>query len=374
MTRTFVDIHVLQTVPPSCINRDDNGSPKTAVFGGVTRARVSSQAWKNAVRRDFQSTLDMSDLGERTRVAADRVAAKIQELDASIDAETALELSKAVFAAANIKTDKAEKNSTATKTGYLLFLARKQIERLAELAVAAHSGTALVKKEVKAAILEDRSIDLALFGRMVAEDPELNVDAACQVSHALSVHPAVNEFDFFTAMDDNPIAEETGAGAGMLGTVEFTSATLYRYATVDMTEFESSLGDAEAALRGLVAFTRSFVTSMPTGKQNTFANRTRPGFVLVEVRHDQPTNLVGAFESAIRSDRGVMVAAVERLVEVAKAEDEAYGTAPSAAFFVATDSAVGSHAIDAAATLARRCTMPELLEELRGAVASGRGE
>lgn len=374
MTRTFVDIHVLQTVPPSCINRDDNGSPKTAVFGGVTRARVSSQAWKNAVRRDFQSTLDMSDLGERTRVAADRVAAKIQEIDDSIDADTALDLSKAVFAAANIKTDKAEKNSTATKTGYLLFLARKQIERLAELAVVAHNGTALVKKEVKAAFLEDRSIDLALFGRMVAEDPELNVDAACQVSHALSVHPAVNEFDFFTAMDDNPIAEETGAGAGMLGTVEFTSATLYRYATVDMTELEYSLGDEEAALRGLRAFVQSFVMSMPTGKQNTFANRTRPGFVLVEVRRDQSINLVGAFESAIRSDQGVLPEAVERLVQTAAAGDEAFGTAPEAAFFIATENVVGADAIESAEGIATRCTMPELLEELRDAVTSGRGE
>lgn len=374
MTRTFIDIHVLQTVPPSCINRDENGTPKTAVFGGVTRARVSSQAWKNAVRRDFQNTLDVSELGERTKIAADRVATKIQELDPSIDAETALRLSKEVFKAAGINTDKAEKDSSATKTGYLLFLARKQIERLAQLARDSHEGEALSKKEVKAAFLEDRSIDLALFGRMVAEDPDLNVDAACQVSHALSVHPAANEFDFFTAMDDNPIREDAGAGAGMLGTVEFTSATLYRYATIDVDELEHSLGDREAALRGIQAFVQSFATSMPTGKQNTFANRTRPAFILTEVRHDQPVNLVGAFESAIRSEQGVLPEAVERLVKTAVSEDEAYGTSPASAFFVASEGSVGASNVALAAERATKCTLPELLEGLRAAVQSSRGE
>lgn len=374
MTRTFIDIHVLQTVPPSCINRDENGTPKTAVFGGVTRARVSSQAWKNAVRRDFQNTLDVSELGERTKIAADRVATKIQELDPSIDAEAALRLSKEVFKAAGINTDKAEKDSSATKTGYLLFLARKQIERLAQLARDSHEGEALSKKEVKAAFLEDRSIDLALFGRMVAEDPDLNVDAACQVSHALSVHPAANEFDFFTAMDDNPIREDAGAGAGMLGTVEFTSATLYRYATIDVDELEHSLGDREAALRGIQAFVQSFATSMPTGKQNTFANRTRPAFILTEVRHDQPVNLVGAFESAIRSEQGVLPEAVERLVKTAVSEDEAYGTAPASAFFVASEGSVGASNVALAAERATKCTLPELLEGLRAAVQSSRGE
>ncbi|WRS30796.1 type I-E CRISPR-associated protein Cas7/Cse4/CasC [Actinomycetaceae bacterium MB13-C1-2] len=333
---TFIDIHVLQTVPPSCINRDDTGSPKSAVYGGVKRARVSSQAWKRATRSVFRDSLDESELGERTLKLVDRIAKRIRDLDPDRDETASVQLANKVLSASGIKVkvekkktkdDSDENTAEEHKTGYLVFLSRAQIEALAELAANAPDGE-FSKSEAQKALKGASSIDVALFGRMIADAPELNVDAACQVSHAISVHEVVSEFDYFTAVDDN--APEDNAGAGMIGTVEFNSSTLYRYATIDAVRLSENLGSKEAAVRAVDAFIRAFILSMPTGKQNTFANRTRPGFVMVQVRSDQPTNLVGAFEDPVRpdADGGVLSAAAVELLEFAEAGDKAYGTHP----------------------------------------------
>lgn len=365
MSTMFIDFHVLQTVPPSCINRDDSGSPKSAMFGGVSRARVSSQAWKKAVREDFKRTLDESELGERTFIAASRVAQRIAQLDATVSAEAAEQLSVDLFGDAKIKVARAKQHDDGPRSGYLLFLSRAQIERLAELGVRRARGETVSKADVKKAFADESSVDVALFGRMIAEAPDLNVDAACQVAHALSVHPAVTEFDFFTAMDDNAdLSGEDGAGAGMLGTVEFTSATLYRYATIDVVELVRALGSAEAAARAVEAFARAFITSMPTGKRNTFANRTRPGAVLVQRRSDQPVNLVGAFEDAIAGDRGILSEAVARLAAFAAGEDAAYGTSPDAAWCLLAEPAVSPEAVRALEAGAERVDLEGLVARL----------
>jgi CRISPR system Cascade subunit CasC len=145
--RTFIDIHVLQTVPPSCINRDDTGSPKSAVFGGVSRARVSSQAWKRATRTEFNNHLDVSELGERTVRLVERIAKRIIEIDASIDAERATELASDVLKEAGIKVKvekKKDEDGETRHTGYLIFLSRAQINALAQIGVSveAHSSVA----------------------------------------------------------------------------------------------------------------------------------------------------------------------------------------------------------------------------------------
>ncbi|QIM15753.1 type I-E CRISPR-associated protein Cas7/Cse4/CasC [Leucobacter insecticola] len=336
--KTFIDIHVLQTVPPSCINRDDTGSPKSAIYGGVARARVSSQAWKRATRTEFNNHLDVTELGERTVRVVERIAKRITELDASIEANQATELATDVLKETGIKVKIEKKKDEETEdrhTGYLIFLSRAQINALAEIGVAVAGGEKLDKKAAKKAFADENSIDVALFGRMIADAPDLNVDAACQVSHAISVHAASPEFDYFTAVDDN--SPEDNAGAGMIGTVGFVSSTLYRYATIDAQRLTENLGSSEAAIRAIEAFMRAFVTSMPTGKQNTFANRTRPGVVLVEVREDQPVNLAGAFEKPVTADGGVLQLAAAKLAELAVSEDAAFGTAPVASGVLVTD-------------------------------------
>ena len=319
--RLYVDFHVLQTVPPSCINRDDTGSPKTAVYGGVTRARVSSQAWKHAMRKAFteECLLDDADVGSRTKKVAELVEKEIAALAPEADAA---KLAKKALDNAGIKND--EKGTKA-----LFFMSRAQAKALAEAAVAGSTD----KKEYKKALGAAPSVDMALFGRMVADDPSLNYDAAAQVAHSISTHAVQNEYDYFTAVDD--CADEDNAGAGHLGAVEYNSATLYRYAAVNVLELVQHLGKEKAA-EVVRSFGEAFIRSMPTGKQNTFANRTLPDAVYVTIREDQPVNLCGAFERAVgRSAEGYAEPSKKALQVYAQKLYATYG-APAKSFAVGT--------------------------------------
>lgn len=327
-----IDVHVIQSVPPSNLNRDEAGSPKTGIYGGVRRARVSSQAWKRATRRDFESYLDKSEFGVRTKRAVELLSARITALDPSLDAEAADARATAVLNAADLKT-KAKRNAVEGDrelTEYLVFFSNLQLDKLAALAIESEKPSA---RDAKQILKEGNSFDVALFGRMVANDADLNVDAACQVAHALSTHGVTNEFDYYTAVDDeNPDAE---TGAGMIGTVEFNSATLYRYATVNVAALQGNLGQAEATRRAVEAFVRSFVQSMPTGKQNTFGNGTLPEAVVVMAREGRAVNLVGAFEEAVNDrDGGFVKASCQQFADYATEVAGAYGHAPVATWVV----------------------------------------
>lgn len=320
--RLYVDFHVLQTVPPSCINRDDTGSPKTAIYGGVTRARVSSQAWKHAMRQAFveESLLDEEDVGKRTKKVTELVEKEIAALAPEKDAA---KLAKKTLDNAGIKND--EKGTKA-----LFFISQAQIKALAQLAVEECAD----KKEYKKALSTAPSADIALFGRMVADDPSLNFDAAAQVAHSISTHAVQNEYDYFTAVDDCQV--EDNAGAGHLGTVEYNSATLYRYATVNVMELERHL-DAKKAAEVVRSFGEAFIRSMPTGKQNTFANRTLPDAVYVTIREDQPVNLCGAFERAVRkSVEGYAEPSKSALQAYAQQLYQSFAEAPAKSFTVGT--------------------------------------
>ena len=322
--RLYVDFHILQTVPPSCINRDDTGSPKTAVYGGVTRARVSSQAWKHAMRAAFAENARL-DVGKRTKKAAELVKAQILALAPELDA--ADKLAKKALENAGIKFDeKSKKDDTVTKA--LFFMSTAQAKALAELAVEGSAD----KKQYRDALKAAPSMDMALFGRMVADDPSLNYDAAAQVAHSISTHAVQNEYDYFTAVDD--CQAEDNAGAGHLGTVEYNSSTLYRYATVNVMELAGQLGAAQAA-ETVRAFGEAFLFSMPTGKQNTFANRTLPDAVYVTLREDQPVNLCGAFERAVpRSAQGYAAPSKAALAQYAQQMYSSFAEAPAQSFTV----------------------------------------
>ena len=319
--RLYVDFHVLQTVPPSCVNRDDTGSPKTSVYGGSVRARVSSQAWKHAMRVMFTGEMsDAVETGKRTKKGADLVAKQITLLAPESDAE---KLAKKAIESAGIKSD--DKGTKA-----LFFMSEAQAKALAELAVDGCTD----KKQYKEALKAAPSADMALFGRMVADDPSLNYDAAAQVAHSISTHTVQNEFDYFTAVDD--CAPEDNAGAGHLGTVEYNSATLYRYATVNVLELVRTLG-AEQAAQTVRALGEAFIRSMPTGKQNSFANRTLPDAVYVTLRQDQPVNLCGAFEKPVRkSEEGYAEPSKMALKQYAKELYNTFAEAPEQSFTVGT--------------------------------------
>lgn len=335
----YLDMHIIQTVPPSCVNRDDTGSPKTAIYGGTTRARVSSQAWKSAMRKMFRDELFVPEkLGSRTKLVLDMVEKEILNIKPDADAKKLAKdvkdsLTKAK-AGVKFKEDKnnSEKNAAAEA---LFFMSTAQAKALATIAVQSVNGEIDTKKDKKKwldALKSSPSIDIALFGRMVASEPLLNCDAAAQVAHSISTHAVQNEYDYFTAVDD--LSPDDTSGAGHLGTVEFNSSTLYRYANVNLLELASSLGemDASAAARG---FVEAFVRSMPTGKQNTFANRTLPSMVYVTLRRDQPVNLCGAFEKPIRAgEDGYAAESERRFVEYAKKVYSSYASEPVAAYAI----------------------------------------
>ncbi len=286
----YVDIHVIQTVPPSCVNRDDTGSPKQCIFGGVRRARVSSQSWKRAVRMAFRSMYEPEDLAYRTKNIVGMVSDKISAADRSADADS---LAVKVLEAAGLSISKKDPKKG---TEALFFMSEAQAKALAEIALA--SGKNPDKDACKNALKTYPSIDMALFGRMVASDPSLNYDAAAMVAHAISTHKVQTEFDYFTAVDD--LAPEDNAGAGHLGTVEYNSSTLYRYASVNVRELADNLGnDTALAVRN---FAEAFLLSMPTGKISTFANRSIPNAVYLTVRSDQPVNMAAAFEKPVHTD------------------------------------------------------------------------
>jgi len=322
--KTLIEIHALQNFAPSNLNRDDTGAPKDAFFGGTRRARVSSQCGKRAIRQFFdekvrEGVFSESELAVRTK----RVYQAI--VDALADKRDPAEtLAKAEIALTYVKLKAAE----GGKTQYLLFLGRREIAALAETIdhhwdqivaaeatdaektkgkakkVAANGAPKDVQALIEATFNGGKAVDVALFGRMLADMPEKSQHAACQVAHAISTHAVEREFDFYTAVDD--LKPEDTAGADMMGTVEFNSACYYRYAVVDWAKLVENLqGDEDLAFKGLRTFLQGFVMSEPTGKQNSFAAHNPPEFVAVTVCHDAaPRNLANAFEAPIRAKTG----------------------------------------------------------------------
>jgi CRISPR system Cascade subunit CasC len=319
-----IEIHVLQNFAPSNLNRDDTGSPKDAEFGGYRRARVSSQCLKRAVRNYFKAErlFEPGQLAERTKRLAHEVATRL--VAKSRPEPDAVRVAKAAVTAFLPKSDDKDEH----KTPYLLFLGASEIERFAaevdkrwdafsaapEPPAPEPVAEGKAPKKAKKAKGEDgpkvpdgfakaveklldggKAADLALFGRMLADLPENNVDAACQVAHCISTNKIhTTEMDYFTAVDD--LKPNDTAGADMIGTVEFNSACFYRYANLDVGQLTGNLqGDAALARKTASAFLEAFVHAVPTGKQNTFAAHNPPSLVFVAVRTGGPVSLANAF-------------------------------------------------------------------------------
>lgn len=306
-----VEFHILQNFPPSNLNRDDAGAPKDCDFGGYRRQRISSQCLKRSVRQDSNFQKQLADrIGIRTKKAPAQVVNKLVGL--GYDKEDSKTLTELVF---NNLYGIDEKGNTK----YLIFVGNDELDRLVSLIdanakEALDSETAPDKDEKNSDKLESaciaiakkykaeypnsiQAIDIGLFGRMLANSPSENIDAGCQVAHAISVNRMKMEFDYYTAVDD--ISEEDSSGAGMIGTVGFASSCFYRYAVVDLDKLSQNLGGNEAAAReGLMAFAQAFINARPSGKQNTFAAHTPPAYIQIGARNSgQPVSLANAFEN-----------------------------------------------------------------------------
>ncbi|MET9765604.1 type I-E CRISPR-associated protein Cas7/Cse4/CasC [Streptomyces sp. NPDC006372] len=366
--RLYIDVHVVQTVPPANLNRDDQGNPKEAIYGGVRRSRVSSQAWKRATRQHFDTQAPEPDRATRTKRITGELMARISR-NTGLESEQAGRIAAALLAQLGLSQGK-----KAGDTAYLLFYGNAQLDAVAAL-VTDHAAdlAALDDKALTEAVKElpvaqtfktGHPVGVALFGRMVADIPKLNVDAAVQVAHALSTHETQLEFDYFTAVDDQNEKDETGAG--MIGTIGFNSATLYRYATVGFAQLTDNLGgDTQAALDALDRFVDSFALSAPTGYQNSFAHRTRPSLVAVVVRTDQPVNLVSAFEEPVAAEAGIQANSARRLAEEHITATQVWGDTPLYAAASHTFTTREPRTKDTAETLTQAFGEPVTFADLR---------
>jgi len=368
MSSYYVDIHVIQSVPPSNVNRDDTGSPKSALYGGVRRARVSSQAWKKAVRTSFKEFLPADQTGSRTLRVVELLMNRLMAAPYELSTENAQQRALAVVKALGLKAEKPRKKDESgaegvERTQYLVFYSNQQLDRLAELA--ATTDGKIGAADAKKAADSDHGIEVALFGRMVADSKDLNVDSAVQVAHALSTHAVEIESDYFTAVDDYKL-DEDDAGAGMIGTVEFTSETLYRFATVAVSTLENNLGDVDLTAQAASAFVRGFLMSMPTGKQNTFANNTIPDAIVVQIRKGRSASFIGAFENAVKpADGGYIEPSCRALSDYAHECEQAFLGEPVASFVTR----IGART-EAVASMGTEMRVDDLVSSVREQVAS----
>lgn len=327
----LVEIHMLQNHAPSNLNRDDTGSPKDAVFGGVRRSRISSQALKRAIRRSsvFQDALADAGLGVRTRQLPQEVRRILLERGLSEEMANIGAVKASGFGTKDGKEQKVDDERGHVETAQIMYLTSHDILAVADVIfeAAQEAQTPAVFKKVSAKDLQARARDrwrpitpdIALFGRMITSDAFRDVESAVQVAHALSTHRMEHEFDYYTAVDDlrEPMTSEDDKGAAMIGDIEFTSACYYKYFSIDVDGFVDNLvggGDTgpdehararQLAEKATLAFLEAAVFTSPSGKQNTFAAHQLPDAILVEVRDRKvPVSYANAFVNPVVAGRG----------------------------------------------------------------------
>lgn len=341
--RLHLEMHIIQNFAPSNLNRDDVGSPKDCVFGGVRRARISSQALKRAIRQhpEFRGAVQKAggDLGVRTRLLRTELDSRLQIVGvAEQDVRTRL-IEYLITEAFQLKFSKRR----PAETEYLLYLGESDVKDLAAAlaesrdVIVSGTGDKALAKRLKEFVSADKkayAADVALFGRMVADDKTMNVEAACQVAHSISTHEVVTDIDYFTAVDDlNP---ESETGAGMIGQVELNGSCHYRYLNVDIGGLRKNLGyNRDLTAATVDGFVAAAVLAIPTGKQNSFAAHNPPYYVKAVLRDDgQLWSLAGAYSRPVRlardGDTGFEEESVRRLEDYFARLSDAYGLSPNA--------------------------------------------
>jgi CRISPR system Cascade subunit CasC len=323
----YLELHMLQNFAPSNLNRDDTGSPKECVFGGVSRARISSQCLKRSIRQSPEFRRVVAGYQAiRTRRLIVEVAERLSgqqpaperttKIIADVFKEAGLERPEQRGASRGTAGDEAEiAAEEKDNTKLLLFMNAHSVDEVVAAFRAHWDALASGDRDQRAAVIDElgdilvtsaQVPDVALFGRMIEIDTKkpfgkrhLGIDGATQVAHAISTHQVTVDEDFFTAVDD--LLPEGASGAGMMGTIPYNSACYYRYANVDLSQLASNLtGNQELAIRTTEAFLRAAIVAIPTGKQTNMAAQNPPSLVMAVVRDAGLWSLANAFERPVR--------------------------------------------------------------------------
>jgi CRISPR system Cascade subunit CasC len=321
----FVQLHFLTFVPPANLNRDDSGKPKTANVGGEMRLRLSSQSLKRAWRTSdiFAARLE-GHLGSRTQRFGETIKTHLMARD--IDPAAAEKIAREIISA--FGKPKSDKDKNATYTEQLAFLSPDEKRAALDLAVARAEGRAepLDPKKTAQSLLKsaDTAADIAMFGRMFADNPDFNREAAVQVAHAITTHKIAVEDDFYTAVDDLKLPAED-SGAGFVGEAGFGSGIFYLYICIDTALLTDNLGgDANLAKAAVAALVEAAAKVAPNGKQASFASRPEASYILAEKGTDQPRTLAAAFVEGVTAGN-LLTKSIARLRETQADFDRAYG-------------------------------------------------
>ena len=318
----LIELHILQSFPVTCLNRDDLGAPKSAMFGGVQRARISSQCWKRAVRELAHETNPELFGASRSKILGPAIEKAAKELGA--DERTTAAIKEIILDA--MKRD--EKKQDMVKT--LFFFSPESLKNVVRPLIV--DGEKKLSAEIIEGLLSDDdkkvkkgkkdaekitkdilkafgenvsdAADIALFGRMVADDASQTVEGAALFSHALSTHAVRSELDFFSAVDDEK-KNADDAGAGQIGNIEYSSACYYRYIGVNLDLLKkSNLFDQTQIKAVLENFIRATVLAVPAARKNSMFGQGLPSYVLAVKREGQPLSLANAFEKPIIAKQG----------------------------------------------------------------------
>lgn len=330
----FIQLHLLTSYPPSNLNRDDLGRPKTAFMGGARRLRVSSQSLKRHWRTSdlFEAAVD-GHKGTRTKRLGKQVYDRMK--DAGADEKVAgssAEKIASVFGKLR-KVEKGEKHEYEIEQ--LVHVGPEELAALEGLADALGAENREPTDEELKELLAQRptAVDVALFGRMLAAAPSYNVEAACQVAHAITVHAAEVEDDYFTAVDDLNSGDDD-RGAAHIGEAGFAAGLFYLYICIDRDLLIENLrGNEELADRAIAALVESAVKISPKGKQNSFGSRAHASYLLAEKGAQQPRSLAASFLQPVNGE-GQAVKAIEKLERQAQAFDDAYGAGADRRFIL----------------------------------------
>ncbi len=324
---TFIQLHLLTSYPPSNLNRDDLGRPKTAVMGGKTRLRISSQSLKRAWRTSpiFFEALN-GHIGERTKMMGVEAYKDLTNKGVG-DAKAKEWAGKIAQVFGECKATSKDNPLEELEIKQLAHFSPEEKKKIFDLTEKlAQRNTPPTEDDLNLLTKKHSGVDIAMFGRMLASSPAYNTEAAVQVAHAVTVHEVAVEDDYFTAVDDLNKGEED-QGAGHIGETEFAAGVFYLYLCINRDLLIENLrnGNGEGlADQAIAALVEASAKIAPSGKQSSFASRAYASYIMAEKGDQQPRSLSIAFLKPVRAE-DVMSAAISELNAKREAMERVYG-------------------------------------------------